>query len=148
MRKKRPKNKDEINPTSGVKPVKKKAVRKSAKVLVPKTRNSNTMTETQFFQWLRQVLRKASVYWRPISNTRKNAQIPYKGPNKRRKFSYVCAKCHGEFASTEVNVHHTIECGSLKTFEDLSGFAERLFIEEGEGLIVVCKKCHLKEHTK
>lgn len=112
-----------------------------------KTRNSKTMTDVQFFQWIRQILRKASMYWKPISEVKKEAQVVYKGPNKRRKYSYICSECRKEYASTEVNVHHKIECGSLKTFDDLPGFVERLFTEK-ENLVVLCKTCHDAEHKK
>lgn len=146
--KRKPKNKQELSAKSGTgrKPVRKKAIRKP-KVETPKPRNAGTMTETQFFQWIRQVLRKASIYWKPISQVRKAAQVPYKGPNKRRKYSYICSECGKEYPSTEINVHHKIECGSLKTFDDLPGFVERLFTEK-ENLAVLCKKCHDKEHGK
>lgn len=120
---------------------------KPRKGTTPKTRNAGTMTEVQFFQWIRQVLRKASIYWKPISQVRKEAQVPYKGNNKRRKYSYICSECGKEYPSTEINVHHKIECGSLKTFDDLPGFVERLFTEK-ENLAVLCKKCHDKEHKK
>lgn len=122
----------------------KKAV---AKPKTLKTRNAGTMTEVQFFQWIRQVLRKASMYWKPISQVRKEAQVAYKGPNKRRKYSYICSSCNKEYASTEINVHHKLECGSLKTFDDLPGFVERLFCEK-ELLSVLCKNCHDAEHKK
>lgn len=112
-----------------------------------KTRNCGTMTDTQFFQWLRQILRKSSLYWKPISQTKKDAQVPYKGPNKKRKYSYICGKCNKPYASNEVNVHHKIECGSLKSFNDLPSFVEKLFTEK-ENLIVLCKECHNKEHNK
>lgn len=124
-----------------------KSPRKSNKPLVPKPRNAGTMTEVQFFQWIRQILRKASIYWKPISQVRKESQVQYKGPNKRRKYSYICSNCKKEYPSTEINVHHIIECGSLKSFEDLPGFVERLFIEK-EGLTVLCKKCHDEVHGK
>lgn len=125
----------------------KKKVAKPRKGAAPKTRNAGSMTEVQFFQWIRQVLRKASIYWKPISQVRKEAQVAYKGPNKRRKYSYVCSSCNKEYPSTEINVHHKIECGSLKSFDDLPGFVERLFTEK-ENLTVLCKKCHDKEHKK
>jgi hypothetical protein len=121
--------------------------KRKLRVKVAKPRNAGTMTEVQFFQWIRQILRKASLYWKPIAQVRKEAQIPYKGPNKRRKYSYVCSSCKKEFPSTEINVHHKIECGSLKSFDDLPGFAERLFCEK-ESLCVLCKTCHDKEHKK
>ena len=125
--------------------MKKKTVIRKSRVV--KTRNAGTMSEVQFFQWIRQVLRKASMYWKPISQVRKEAQVDYKGPNKRRKYSYVCSSCKKEYASTEINVHHKLECGSLKTFDDLPGFVERLFCEK-ELLSVLCKNCHNEEHGK
>jgi hypothetical protein len=121
--------------------------KKVKKFRVARTRNGNTMTESMFFQWLRQKLRRASMYWKPISQARKEAQVLYKGPNKRRKYSYVCTECHHEFPIQEVKVHHKIDCGSLNSFADLSSFAERLFCEK-EGLIVLCSKCHNKIHGK
>ena len=45
----------------------KKKAAKPRKNAAVKTRNAGTMTEVQFFQWIRQVLRKASIYWKPIS---------------------------------------------------------------------------------
>jgi hypothetical protein len=122
----------------------KKKIRKQR---VPRTRNNNTMTEAQFFQWLRQILRRASMYWKPVSQVRKEAQVPYKGPNKRRRYSYVCADCGKEFSATGVNIHHKLDAGTLSSFADLSGFAERLFVEK-EGLICLCPKCHDKRHGK
>lgn len=123
---------------------KKKVVKKSR---VEKPRNGATMTEAAFFSWLREKLRRASMYWKPINMVKKEAQVPYIGDNKRRKFSYICSKCKDKFSDKEVVVHHIVECGSLKSFADLSGFAERLFVEKG-GLEVVCKECHKNIHTK
>ena len=121
--------------------------KKIIKPRVPRTRNNNTMTEAMFFQWLRSKLRRASMYWKPISQARKDAQVPYKGPNKRRKYSYVCADCRKEFAATSIKVHHKIDAGGLNSFSDLAGFAERLFVEK-DGLVVLCLKCHNKRHGK
>ena len=105
------------------------------------------MTEAEFFQFLRYTLRKASVYWKPIAQVRKEARVPYKGKDKRRKYSYICAKCSGEFKAEDTNVHHIVECGSLNSFEDLAVFAERLFCEK-QGLLLLCTNCHNKEHNK
>lgn len=121
--------------------------KKIKKFRVPRTRNNNTMTDAMFFQWLRQILRRASMYWKPIAQARKEAQVPYKGPNKRRKYSYVCADCHGEFAANKVTVHHKDECGQLNSFADLAIFAEKLFCEK-DGLVVLCSKCHDIRHGK
>ena len=121
--------------------------KKVKKFRVPRTRNGGTMTNAMFFQWLRNKLRRASMYWHPISQVMKDAQVPYKGPNKRRKYSYMCSECHGIFSRTGVKAHHIIECGKLNSFADLSGFTERLFIEK-DGLRVLCSKCHDKIHKK
>lgn len=122
-------------------------MKKKTKIRVPRTRNNGTMTEAQFFQWLRQILRKSSMYWKPILQVRKDAQVPYKGSNAKRKYSYVCSGCHKEFANKDVNVHHKIECGTLSSFDDLSVFAKKLFVEKDE-LILLCSKCHDKMHGK
>lgn len=119
-----------------------------AKNKTEKPFNANTMSSSAFFSWLRSGLRRMSSRgWKPIAQVKKEAQVPYKGENKRRKFSYVCSICKGEFAATEINVHHTIEVGSLKSFDDLPEFCKNLFCEK-ELLQVVCSKCHDKIHHK
>jgi 5-methylcytosine-specific restriction endonuclease McrA len=115
--------------------------KKKRKSKAPKTRNSGTFTDAQFFNWLRQKLRRISITWKPINEVRKKAKIPYTGNNKRRKVSYVCSVCKGEFSAKEVSVDHTIPIGSLQKFEDLPSFVEKLFCEE-DGLSLMCKKCH------
>lgn len=120
------------------KSAKKKIVRKS-KVL--KTKNHGTFTEAQFFNWLRQKLRRASLVWKPISECKKRAKIPYSGDNKRRKVSYVCESCKGEFDSKSVSVDHKLPIGSLQNYSDLPQFVERLFCEI-ENLQLLCSDCH------
>jgi len=41
----------------------------------------------------------------------------------------------------ETQVDHIVSCGSLRSFEDLPGFTERLLCE-ASGLQIVCKACH------
>lgn len=126
---------------------KKKKVLKPKKSKVEKPFNHGTMSNAAFFGWLRSRLRKMSQAWKPIQIVKKEAKTPYKGDNKRRRFSYVCGKCGNAVADKESNVHHIIPAGSLKSFADLPGFCERLFVEK-EGLILLCHKCHDLEHTK
>lgn len=40
-----------------------------------------------------------------------------------------------------IQVHHLVECGTLKSYSDLPGFVERLFCE-AKDLQVICKPCH------
>jgi 5-methylcytosine-specific restriction endonuclease McrA len=114
---------------------------------VPKIMNAGTMTQSAFFQWLRHVLRKASVTWKPIAEVRREARIPYKGKDKRRKYMYICANCGKEFKAEDTNVHHVVECGSLNSFNDLPSFVEKLFVEKA-GLVLLCNKCHNAIHNK
>jgi 5-methylcytosine-specific restriction endonuclease McrA len=107
----------------------------------PKTRCSGTMSESSFFSFIRSGLRQKSQRWRPIYDAKKEAQIPYTGSDKRTKFLYICAICNESFKGTEVCVDHIVPCGSLKSFDDIGGFCERLFCEV-DGLRVLCKPCH------
>ena len=108
---------------------------------VPKTRCSGTMTESAFYSFIRSGLRQKSQRWRPIFDCKKLAQVPYSGTDKRTKYLYTCAICNGEFKGTETMVDHIVPCGSLKSFDDLPAFVERLFCEV-DGLRVLCKACH------
>lgn len=87
------------------------------------------------------------ISWKPISIVRNKQRIPYTGPNKRQRYSYICTQCKEEFSGKNVAVHHILECGSLTCAEDLPGFVERLFCEES-GLILLCSGCHDKLHKK
>jgi hypothetical protein len=144
MARKRPKNKQELLSKNKKKAVAKKAAVKR-KSRVEKPFNSGTMSSSMFFNWIRQMLRRKSMYWRPIGEVRNACRIPYKGPNKRRKWSYICSGCKGVFEHSQVAVHHIEECGTLTKYEDLPGFVQRLFCEK-DGLILLCGKCHDDKH--
>lgn len=62
--------------------------------------------------------------------------------NKRQKWEYQCAVCGGWFPAKEVSVDHVEPVGSLKSFSDLAGFAERLFVSVDK-LQVLCHTDHL-----
>lgn len=127
--------------------IKKKAKPRKKRVVSPKTKNSGTMSERQFWQMIRHVLRKRTIYWLPIVKTRNDAKIPYIGPNKKRKYSYICEGCEQPFAANQVNVHHIEPAGELNRAEDLPGFVTRLFCEEDK-LKLLCHSCHDKEHEE
>lgn len=120
-------------------PAKKKTtVRKSR---VEKTRNANSMTEAGFWVFIRSALRQKSRWWLPIKKTKEAARRPYKGVNKLQKWEYQCNTCKGWFKEKEIAVDHIVECGELRCAEDLAGFVERLFAEEG-AFQVLCDACH------
>ena len=125
--------------------IKKKAVRK--KRIVDKPFADGEMSSAAFFGMLRATLRNKSRWYPSISICRNKAKIPYVGANKRRKWSYVCEGCGNAFDGKMINVHHKIECGDLKSFDDLPGFTKRLFCDS-QDLAVLCNHCHDRIHGK
>lgn len=121
--------------------------KKVKKPRVPRTRNSETMTEAAFWSWIRSALRQKSRWWKPVAQAKMLARRAYKGPNKRQKWEYKCAECLQYFKATDINVDHINPAGTLKCYNDLPGFVERLFCEV-DGLQVMCTKCHDKKTTK
>ena len=138
--KRKPKNKQELSPKSGTgrKPVRKKAAKRT---VAKKTRNAGTLTESQFWSFIRSSLRNRSRFWKPITLCKMKSRRAYKGPNKRQRFEYQCAECMNYFPDKKVNVDHIQPAGSLRCANDLPGFVERLFVEV-EGLQLLCVNCH------
>ena len=117
------------------------------RIKAEKIYNNNSFSSSEMFQWLRSGLRKMSMRWKPIAQVRKDAQVSYKGDNKRRKYSYVCSICKQEYDAKSCAVHHLKEVGTLKSFEDLGEFAKNLFCEK-DSLILCCHTCHSSLHSK
>ena len=124
-------------------PPKKTVKRKST---VQKTRNAGTLTESQFWSKIRSALRSAFRFWKPMTIALEKASRPYKGTNKRIKKEYQCAQCKEWFQRKEVEIDHKIPCGSLKSYEDIQGFIERLTVEDYNAYQILCKNHH-KEKT-
>ena len=118
---------------------KKKPIKKTSRV--PKTRNAGTMTESAFWSFIRSALRQKSRWWKPITECKMKARRPYKGPNKRQKFEYLCNSCNRWFPEKQINVDHIVGAGSLNCGQDLPGFVDRLFCEQ-DNLQVLCTTCH------
>jgi 5-methylcytosine-specific restriction endonuclease McrA len=118
---------------------KKKPTKRAARI--PKTRNSGTMTESAFWSFIRSALRQKSRWWKPITECKMKARRPYKGPNKRQKFEYLCNSCKTWFPEKQINVDHIVGAGSLNCGQDLPGFVDRLFCEQ-DNLQVLCTTCH------
>lgn len=98
-------------------------------------------TTSKFFSFLRSALRGKMSRWPPKIESKKSARRKYVGENKRQKFEYQCQICFGWFMDKETEMDHIVEAGSLTCFEDLPGFAERLFVGV-EGWRCLCKPCH------
>ena len=121
--------------------IKKKKAAKPKAVRAPKVRNAGTMTNAMFWSFIRSALRQKSRWWKPITQCRMSSRRAYKGPNKRQKFEYQCNQCKSWFPDKEVAVDHKIPAGSLNSGDDLKGFVDRLFCEQGN-LQVLCSGCH------
>jgi hypothetical protein len=111
---------------------------------VERTRGGGRYTESAFFGFIRSGLRNKYVRWPPRYEVLREARRPSKDKkNARLKWQFQCAKCRRWKAQKDVEVDHIIPAGSLRCFEDLPGFCERLFCEK-EGLRVLCRTCHKK----
>lgn len=121
--------------------------KKSAKrVAAPKTRNAGTWSEGEFWQAIRSALRNRTRFWKPKLEALKRARRASQSENKRLKWEFCCSVCSQWHPQKNIQCHHEIEAGKLNSAEDLPGFVERLFSEDG--WIVVCKSCHQKLHKK
>lgn len=110
---------------------------------IEKTRGGGRYSEAAFWSFIRSGLRAKHSRWAPRYAALAAAKRPYKGDNARQKFEYKCAVCKKWHIQKDVEVDHITPCGSLKCYDDLPGFVERMFVEV-EGYRVACKSCHLK----
>lgn len=108
---------------------------------VPRTRAGNTMTEAQFWSFLRANLRLMTRKWVPRRQVLAACRRESQSDNKRLKFEHQCSKCLQWFPQKQVEVDHIVPVGSLLSFDDLPGFVERLLCE-ADGFVVLCEQCH------
>ena len=117
----------------------------------PPFKNYPAWTQARFFGFIRSGLREKfnryPVKYAVLKDSSKDIETGdiYKtgkkaGEPKTVKM-YECASCNEQFRQKDVQVDHIVQAGSLKTFDDLSGFAERLFCGP-EGLQILCTTCH------
>lgn len=109
--------------------------------LKPRTRAAESFTEAQYWGFIRSGLRSKWVRYPVRYKALERARRTVKG--KRWKYEYKCFQCQKWYTIKKVEVDHIIPCGSLKCYEDLPGFVERLFCELKD-VRVVCKECHKK----
>jgi len=108
---------------------------------VARTRAGETMTEAQFWGFLRSNLRLAARKWAPRRHALMAARRESQSDNALLKWEFQCAACGGWFPKKEVEVDHIVPAGSLRSFDEIAGFVERLFCEL-DGLAVLCERCH------
>ena len=117
---------------------------KIRKQRVPRTRNAGTFTESQYFSKIRAVLRNGFRYYKPMYVALELASRPSQSLNKRIKKEYKCSQCLKWYKRAAVEIHHTEECGSLNSYEDIVPFIKRLTKEDPSAYQIVCVPCHKK----
>lgn len=110
---------------------------------VPRTRAGGRWTESRFFGFIRSALRSAAMRYPPKFDALAAAKrTKPQGKAGKHRFEYQCAYCLDWFEMKDVAVDHIVPAGSLKSFNDIASFAERLYCEP-DGLQVLCKSpCH------
>lgn len=98
-------------------------------------------TEAKFWGFVRSALRAAWSKWPPKYRVLAKAKRNYKGPKKNQKYEFQCAHCSKWFPAKQVSVDHITPAGTLRCYEDLPAFVEKLFVSEDE-LQVLCATCH------
>ena len=119
---------------------------KPVRQLVSKPFADNTLSNSAFFSLIRSALRERSRFWYPIKVCRERARVIYVGSSRKKKWMYKCEMC-GKIVpdAKDTVVHHTVECGSLSSFEDLPRFCKNLFCDSNL-LQLLCLDCHSKIH--
>ena len=95
----------------------------------------------KFWAFVRSGLRAKWTRWPPKYAIMASGKRAYTGTNKRQKFEYHCQGCDGWFPQKEIQCDHIVPTGTLKCFEDLPAFCERLFVGVDK-LQRLCTTCH------
>ena len=111
---------------------------------VPRTRNANSMTESEYWGKVRSALRKAFAYWKPAQEALKMAECgTRKNPKTGRdRKIYRCAACGEADFPEQMQIDHIEPCGSLKSLWDIAPFLDRLTCEDSSKFQVLHKTCH------
>lgn len=110
---------------------------------VERTRNAGTLTEAEFFGKIRSALRNGFKYWKPMQIALDKASRKSQNANKKVKKEYQCCSCKKWYIRKDVQIDHIIECGSLRSFEDIPNFMRNLTQESADSYQILCKPCHL-----
>ncbi len=103
---------------------------------------SGTLTVAGFFGLIRSALRRLSIRWKPRTEYLNSVRRP-RINGGRSKFEYECQVCYKWFIRAHIEVDHIVACGSLRSYEDIGPFVQRLLCEK-DGFRALCKCCHLE----
>lgn len=112
------------------------------RIMVPRTRNAETLTESQYFSKIRSALRSCFRYWKPMTIALENSSRKSQSLNKKLKKEYQCAHCNEWFKREDVEIDHIVPAGSLKTYDDIAPFIKRLTTENVNDYQILCKNHH------
>lgn len=111
--------------------------------LIERPYGSGTLSSAGFFGMIRSALRRLSIRWKPRSEYLMEVRRPCTGRG-RSKFEYQCQSCKRWFIRAHIEVDHIVPCGSLRSFDDIGSFVQRLLCEK-DGFRALCKECHLEK---
>lgn len=98
-------------------------------------------SEAKKWGYIRSKLRAAWLRWPPRFAVLAAAKRAYKGDKKQQKWEFKCAICGLYHPAKEIEVDHIEPAGTLRSYEDLAGFVERLLVGVDK-LRCLCKSCH------
>lgn len=101
-------------------------------------------SEAKFWSFIRSGLRAKWSRWPPKYQVLSDAKRNSKSDNKRLKYEFQCNECREWFPNKEVSVDHIVPVGTLRSYEDLPAFVQRLFVGVDK-LQVLCSTCHNKK---
>lgn len=110
---------------------------------VPKTRCCETMTEAAYRSWVKSLLRKGTLRWKPRSEALKQA-LRGKFVNEatnRLANHYECSECGSLVPMKQTHVDHIIPVVGEEGFTTWDDYIHRMFCEM-DNLRVLCKPCH------
>lgn len=119
--------------------------------LVPRTRNGGTWTEAAYWSRVANALRKAFAAWVPMREALKSARRASQRTDRPLlKYEYQCVFCKAWFPLNDegpdgkklVQVDHKIAAGSLRTYDAIGPWLQRLTDENPAMYQIVCKPCH------
>jgi len=102
-------------------------------------------TKAAYFSWVRGQIRRGLWSRNPIKNYIKRQAAKPAPRGSRAKKVITCEFCNKDYAQSKIEVDHIIPAGSLKDWEDVGLFMERMLHPAG-GYRLLCKPCH-KTHT-
>ena len=111
---------------------------------VPKPYADGKWSQARMMSFIRSMLRQGTMRWAPRNTALQQGRRPNQSANRRLKWEYQCGDCNRWHPRKGIEIDHIIPAGSLRQFDDLPGFVERLYCE-ADGFRLLCKSCH---HTK